>query len=263
MEKNIHDLIHPTAIIHPNAKLGLGTRVGPYSVIGADVVTGEHCEIQEHVVLRGKVTLGSYCRLFPHAFIGGEPQHLGYKNEPTEVVMGDRVVLREYVTVHRGTLAGGNITQIGNDCLIMAYTHIGHDCHVGNRVIIVNAVQLAGHVVIEDFVTLGGQSGVIQHCRIGKFCYVGGGSMIRKDLPPFFSGKGNVFEVQGFNKVGMERAGISSERIANIKRIYKIFCLQKLTVSNAIEIISSELSDSEDAEIFLRFVRNSKVGCHR
>jgi UDP-N-acetylglucosamine acyltransferase len=263
METQKHDLIHPTAIVHPKAQLGRGTRVGPFSVIGQDVVIGENCEIQEHVVIRGRVKIGNDCRFFPFVVLGGEPQHLGYKNEPTEVVIGDRNVFRESVTVHRGTIAGGGITTIGNDCLIMAYAHVGHDCSVGNKVIIVNAVQLAGHVILEDFVTLGGQSAVVQHCRVGKYCYIGGGSLIRKDVPPFTSGKGNEFKVQGFNKVGLERSGVSAERIANIKRIFKICYIQKLTASNAIEKIAAELPGSEDAVAFLDFVKTSKLGFHR
>ena len=263
METKNSELIHPTAIVHPKAQLGKGTSVGPYSIVGADVVTGENCEIQEHVVIRGKVTLGNSCRVFPFVVLGGEPQHLGYKNEPTEVVIGDRVVLRESVTVHRGTVQGGGVTRIGNDCLIMAYTHVGHDCRIGNKAIIVNSVQLAGHVVVEDFVTLGGQSEVVQHCRVGKYCYIAGGSTIRKDVPPFLTGKGNEFQIQGINKVGMERAGISEERLANIKKIFKTFYLQNLTVSKAIEKISGEFPNNEDADAFISFIKTSKAGIHR
>lgn len=263
METQTHDFIHPTALVHPQAKLGSGTRVGPYSIIGPETVTGENCDIQEHVVIRGRVKLGNDCKVFPFAVIGGEPQHLGYKNEPTEVVIGDRVVLREHVTIHRGTVAGGGITKLGNDGFVMAYTHIGHDCLVGNKAIIVNSVQLAGHVVVEDFVTIGGQSEVVQHCRIGKYCYIAGGSTIRKDVPPFLTGKGNEFQIQGINKIGMERAGVSSERIASIKKIFKIFYLQKLTVAQAIEKITMDLSDSEDADSFLSFIKSSKAGIHR
>lgn len=257
------ELIHPTAIVHPKAKLGRGTKVGPYSIIGCDVSTGENCDIQEHVVLRGRVNFGNDCKVFPFAVIGGEPQHLGYKNEPTEVFIGDRVVLRESVTVHRGTVVGGGTTRIGNDCLIMAYTHVGHDCVVGNKVIIVNSVQLAGHVFVDDFVTIGGQSEIVQYCRIGKYCYIAGGSTIRKDIPPYLTGKGNEFIVQGINKIGMERAGLSSERISTIKQIYKIFYMQKLTVSQAIEKIAMEFPNSEDANNFLGFIKSTKAGIHR
>ncbi|MFM8315571.1 MAG: acyl-ACP--UDP-N-acetylglucosamine O-acyltransferase [Deltaproteobacteria bacterium] len=263
MEIQNHDLIHPTAIIHSGAKLGKGTRVGPFSVISSDAIVGDNCEIQENVIIRGRVTLGNDCKVFPFSVLGGEPQHLGYKNEPTEVVVGDRVVFRESVTVHRGTVMGGGVTRIGSDCLIMAYVHVGHDCHVGNKVIIVNASQLAGHVIVEDFATVGGQTGVVQHCRVGRYCYIGGGSLIRKDLPPFLAGKGNDFQIQGINRVGMERAGIDSKRIADMKEIYKIFLLQNLTVSKALEKISVKFPESEDAKVFLDFVKSSKVGVHR
>jgi UDP-N-acetylglucosamine acyltransferase len=263
MGRQNHNFIHPTAIVHPDAKLGIGTKVGPYSMVGPDVVTGENCDIQEHVVIRGRVTLGNDCRVFPFAVLGGEPQHLGYKNEPTDVVIGDRVVIRESVTVHRGTPVGVGVTRIGNDSLIMAYTHVGHDCQVGNRVVIVNAVQLAGHVIIEDFVTIGGQSAVVQFCRVGKYCYIAGGSTIRKDMPPFLSGKGNEFQIQGTNRIGMERTGVSSERLSTIKNIFKVFYLQNLTVSLAIEKLSSEFPEDEDVKYFLDFVKSSKVGIHR
>jgi len=258
-----HNFIHPTAIVHQDAKLGVGTKVGPYSIVGPETVTGQNCDIQEHVVIRGRVTLGDECRVFPFAVLGGEPQHLGYKNEPTEVVIGDRVVIRESATVHRGTPVGIGVTRIGNDSLIMAYTHVGHDCQVGNRVIIVNAVQLAGHVIVEDFVTIGGQSAVVQYCRIGKYCYIAGASTIRKDMPPFLSGKGNEFQIQGINRVGMERAGVSSERLLTIKKIFKAFYLQNSNVSQAIEKLSSEFPDDEDVKYFLTFVKSSKVGIHR
>ena len=255
--------IHPTAIVHPKAVLGEGTRVGPFSVIGEHVVTGRDCDIQEHVVVRGHTTIGDEVKIFPFAAIGGEPQHLRYRGEPTTVEIGNRVTLRESVTVHRGTPFDKGKTCIGDDSFIMAYTHVAHDCEVGRSVIVANASQLAGHVVVEDFVTLGGQTGIAQHCRIGRFCYVGGASVIRKDLAPFLLGKGNIFEIQGINVVGLTRNGFSGSAIRQLKSLYKIFFLQKLTVTQAIEAAVTELGGSDEVKVFLDFVKKSKMGIER
>ena len=255
--------IHPTAIVHPRAVLGEGTRVGPFSIIDQYVVTGRNCEIQEHVVVRGRTTLGDEVKIFPFAVIGGEPQHTRYGGEPTTVEIGNRVTLRESVTVHRGTPFDKGRTLIGDDCFIMAYSHVAHDCEVGRSVIIANSSQLAGHVVVEDFATLGGQTGVAQHCRVGRYCYVGGGSIVRKDLAPFLLGKGNDFEVQGINVVGLTRKGFSPPTIRRLKSLYKIFFLQKLTVAQAIERAVVELGESDEVKLFIDFVKSSKMGIER
>ena len=252
--------IHPTAIINSQAQIGKGTRIGAYSIIGENVFLGENCDIQEHVILRGHTTVGNNVKIFPFSVVGGEPQHLGYKGEPTTVSIGDDSILRECVTVHRGTTFGIGKTVIGKKAYLMAYTHIAHDCLVGDNTIIANSVQLAGHVVIEDHVTIGGQSEVAQFCRVGRYCYVGGGSTLRKDLPPFLVGKGNDFHVQGINIVGMERSGFSPLTIQKLKKLFKIFYMQKLTVSQAIEKVMVELGDTDEPKLFLDFVKTSKVG---
>lgn len=251
---------HPTAIISPKAKIGEGTRVGAYSIIDDDVVIGKNCDIQDHAVIRSFVTLGEAVTVFPFTVIGGAPQHLGYKGEPTTVVIGDRVTLRESVTVHRGTLFGTGTTTIGNDSYIMAYCHVAHDCAVGNGVILANSVQLGGHVVIGDYVTIGGQSGVAQFCRVGMYCYLGGSSVIRKDLAPFLVGKGTDFEVQGINAIGLERRGFNVETVSRLKKLFKIFFLQKLTVEQAVAKIQLELGNSDEVRCFLDFVNGSKLG---
>ncbi len=257
------ELLHPTAIIHPGAKLGAGTRVGPYSIIDEGAVLGENCEIHSHVVVRGQVTLGDQVTIYPFSVIGGEPQHLGYKGEPTTVTIGSRSVLRESVTIHRGTVSGGGKTTIGEDAYLMAYSHVAHDCSVGRGVIFANAVNLAGHVSVGDYVTIGGLTGVVQHCRIGMYCYLGGASMVRKDIPPFLVGKGNDFEVQGINVVGLERRGFNVETVSRLRKLYKIFFRQNLTVAQATEKILGELGQTDEVKAFLDFVRGSKLGFER
>lgn len=252
--------IHPTAIVHPGAVLGEETTVGAFSIIGENVRVGNGCNIQEHVIVRGHTTIGDECKVFPFAVVGGEPQHLKYRGEPTQVEIGNRVVLRESVTVHVGTEFGLKTTKIGDDCFIMAYCHVAHDCIVGKNVIIANSVQLAGHTEVQDFSTLGGLSAVAQHCRVGRYCYIGGGSIIRKDLVPFTVGKGNDFEVQGINVVGLGRQGFSPSTLQRLKSVYKIFFLQNLTVDQAVEKILAEIGETDEVKVFLDFVKQSKVG---
>lgn len=252
--------IHPTALVSPGARVGEGACIGSYSIIEDDVVIGEGCEIQDHVVIRKHVTLGNQVVIHPFAVIGGDPQHLGYKGEPTTVKVGDRTVLRESVTVHRGTTFGNGTTVIGEDGLLMAYTHVAHDCVVGKGVIMANGVQLAGHSHIGDYVTIGGLTGVAQHCRVGMYCYLGGASMVRKDLPPFLVGKGNDFEVQGINVVGLERRGFNTDTIVRLRKVFKIFFKQNLTVVQATERIVDELGQTDEVRAFLDFVKGSKLG---
>lgn len=257
-------VIHPTALVHPGAKLGAGCRVGAYSVIDEHVVVGEGTEIKEHVVLRAHVELGKDVRVFPHAVLGEEPQHLRYKGEPTRVRVGDRTLIREFVTIHRGTEFGGGLTTVGEDSMIMAYSHIAHDCHVGKKVIIANALQLAGHVEIGDFVIMGGQVGLPPFSRVGRYCFIAGASVPRKDVPPFLTGKGNDFVVQGVNLVGLERNGFTPERISTIKKLYRLFYRRpELTVSHAIETAIQELGNGPDVTEFIQFVQTSKVGIIR
>lgn len=255
-----NQLIHPTAIVHESARIGAGTRIGAYSIVGENVALGENCDIQEHVVLRGHTTIGHRTQIFPFSVIGGEPQHLKYKGEPTTVVIGDDVILRESVTVHRGTSFGLGKTEIGDKSFIMAYAHVAHDCIVGKSTIICNAVQLAGHVTVEDCATIGGASEVAQHCRVGRYCYVAGGSTLRKDLPPFLTGKGNEFQVQGINAVGLTRQGFQADTVKRLKSIYKIFYLQNLTVAQAIEKAGIDFGSAPEVKMFLEFIQSSKMG---
>jgi UDP-N-acetylglucosamine acyltransferase len=259
MESN-NPSIHPTAIIHPKAQIGAGTQVGAFSIIGENVILGDHCEIHEHVVIKGNTRVGKSAKIFPFAVIGMEPQHLKYNGAPTTVEIGDNVIIREAVTIHRGTEFGGGKTVVADGSFLMAYTHVAHDCYVGKSAIVCNAVQLAGHVVLEDYVTIGGASEVAQFCRVGRYCYVGGGSTLRKDLPPFLVGKDNEFKVQGINVVGLERHGFSPSTIQRLKALYKIFYLQNLTVNQAIEKVLAEVGHGDEVTLFIDFIKTSKVG---
>lgn len=255
--------IHPSALVSDEADLGKDVAVGPFSIIESGVIIGDGSIIREHVVIRRGTRLGADCVIHPFAVIGEEPQHLAYQGEPTTVEIGNRVTLREFVTIHRGTTFGSRVTRIGDGVFIMAYSHVAHDCQIGNSVIIANAVQLAGHVEIDSCVTIGGHSAVAQFCRIGRYCYIGGGTIIRKDVAPFLLGKGPEFEVQGINTIGLCRNGFSDTTVKRLRALYKIFFLQKLTVSRAIEKIMLEVSDTDDVRLFLNFVKSSKNGIHR
>lgn len=255
--------IHPTAIVHPEAKIGEGTRVGAYSIIEQGVSVGRNCEIQDHVVIRGWTELGDNVRVFPFAVIGAEPQHLKYAGEETRVIIGNRVTLREAVTVHRGTVFGNKKTTIGDDTFIMAYCHVAHDCIVGQGVVMANGCQLAGHSEVQDGVVMSGLSGVGQFCRVGRYCFLGAYSAARKDVPPFITGKGPGFEVQGINMVGLTRKGFSETTVNNIRTMYKIFYCRHLTVAQAVDAIRTELGETDEVKLFVDFVQKSKMGIIR
>lgn len=255
--------IHPTALVHPDARLGEGTSVGAFSVIDAKVTIGKNCKIHNHAVIRDYSTLGDEVQVHPFAVIGGDPQHLRYQGEPTSVQIGNRVTLRESVTVHRGTVFGNQTTVVKEGCLLMAYSHVAHDCIVGENTILANTVQLAGHVTLGKSVTIGGVSAVTQFCSVGDYCFIGGGSLLRKDLPPYLSGKGNDFAVQGINTVGLERQGFSSETLRSLRKLFKLFYLRGLTVAQALEQATSEFSGVPEVNYFLEFLRQSKQGIAR
>lgn len=222
---------------------------------------GEECELVSHVALHGPTRLGAHNRIFPFASIGLEPQDLKFKGEKTRLEIGDYNVIRECVTIHRGTPGGGGITRIGNHCLIMAYTHIAHDCVIGDHVIMANAATLAGHVTVEDWATVGALCPVHQFVRIGAYSYVGGGTTITRDVLPFSKTSAErPVQTYGVNSVGLERRGFSPERIAAIKKGYRILINSKLNTSQAIEKLQAEGNHGEDVAMLLRFVETSQRG---
>jgi UDP-N-acetylglucosamine acyltransferase len=253
--------IHPTAIVDAGAKVPASCSVGPYCVVGADVELGENCELISHVVIHGPTRIGDNNRIFPFAALGIEPQDITYRGEATRLEIGDDNVIREYVTINRGTNKGGGTTKIGSHTLIMAYTHIGHDCQIGDHAMLVNAATLAGHVTVEEYAVVGALCPVHQFVRIGAHSYVGGGTTITQDVLPF-SMTSAVRDVHAFsfNKVGLERRGFSKERIRQLHHAYKILLASKLNTSQALEKLKSETERSEDVEILIRFIEQSERG---
>jgi UDP-N-acetylglucosamine acyltransferase len=253
--------IHPTAIVDSHSIIPESCTIGPYCTVGPHVEMGDHCELISHVVLQGPTKLGSHNKIFPFAAVGIGPQDLSYRGEPTRLEIGDRNQIREYVTIHRGTVKGGQITKIGSDCLIMAYAHIAHDCFVQDHVIMANAATLAGHVTIEEWAVVGALSPVHQFVRVGAHSYIGGGTTITQNVLPF-SKTSAVREVHayGANSVGLERRGFSKERVRAIQHAFRILLAAKLNTSQAIERLRSEGNLSEDVEMLIKFIESSERG---
>jgi len=255
--------IHPTAIVEPGAKIGTNVEIGPYSIIGENVEIGEGTIIGPHVVIDGWTKIGKRNQIFHGASIGLEPQDMKFKGEETYLFIGDNNIIRENVTIHRGTEEGGGETRIGNNNLIMAYCHVAHDCQLGNHIIMSNATNLAGHVIIEDYAVLAGLTGIHQFVRLGKMAMVGAHSKVVKDVPPYILVDGHPARVNGINVVGLRRNGVSPELRQEIKRAYKILYRSNLNISQAIEKMDQELETSPEIEHFLRFLRNAQRGICR
>jgi UDP-N-acetylglucosamine acyltransferase len=253
--------IHPTAIVDPSAKIPASSKIGAYSIIGEDVEMGENCRLHSHVVLGGPTKLGSDNQIFSFAVIGGEPQDITYNGEPTRLEIGDRNMIREYVTINRGTLKGGGVTRVGNDTLIMAYTHVGHDSVIGDHAMLINGVTLAGHVTVEEWAVLGALCPVHQFVRIGAHSYVGGGTTITQDVLPY-SMTSSERETHAFmlNKVGLQRRGFSPERIKKLHHAFKVLLASKLNTSQALEKLKEEGALGEEVGLLVRFIETSQRG---
>ncbi|NIM19466.1 MAG: acyl-ACP--UDP-N-acetylglucosamine O-acyltransferase [Candidatus Latescibacteria bacterium] len=251
--------IHATAVIHPMAKLGAGIKVGPYSVIGENVTLGDGCEVGCNVLIEGRTRIGSNNVFFHGASIGTIPQDLKYSGDITYVEIGDDNIFREFVTVNCATREGEK-TLIGSGCLFMAYAHVAHNCTIGNEVILANSVNLAGHVFIDDYAIVGGVTPVHQFVRIGKLAFIGGGSRIERDIPPFIKVAGNPARVYGINGVGLERRGYEPERCSMIKRMFKVLYRSNLNVAQSVQRLKDgEFSDPE-RRIFVEFIEGSIRG---
>lgn len=254
-------MIDKTAIIDPSAKIAKHVSIGPYSVIGADVEIGEHTWIGPHVVIQGPARIGRENKIFQFSSVGEMPQDLKFKGERTFLELGDRNIIREFCTINRGTAQDKSVTSIGNDNLFMAYVHIAHDCQIGNHAIFSNNASLAGHAVIEDYVTLGGFSGVFQRCRVGAHSFIATNSVVIKDVPPFVKVSGYYAKPYGLNTVGLQRRGFAEEALSELRRAYKIIYRNGLTVAKAIE----ELRTIEMPEIhqLVQFIEASSTGIVR
>jgi UDP-N-acetylglucosamine acyltransferase len=253
--------IHPTAVVHPEVRIPDSCTIGPFCTVGAGVEMGEECELVSHVVLEGPTRLGSHNKIYPFSAVGIGPQDLSYRGEPTRLEIGDRNMIREYVTIHRGTVKGGQLTKIGSDCLIMAYAHIAHDCFIADHVIMANAATLAGHVTVEEWAVVGALCPVHQFVRVGAHSYIGGGTTITQDVLPF-SKTSAVREVHayGANAVGLERRGFSKERVKKIQQAFRVLLASKLNTSQAIERIRSQGELGEDVEMLVKFIQSSERG---
>src|SRR5215207_3315339 len=252
--------IHQTAIVAPGAKIGEGCHVGPFCTIGEGVALGSRVRLDSHVVVDGRTTIGDDTHVFPFASIGLAPQDLKYAGEPTATEIGKRNQIREFVTVHRGTAGGGELTKIGDDNLLMAQAHVAHDCRLGNEIIMANAATLAGHVEIADRANVGAYSGVHQFCRIGYEAFVGGYSVVVKDAPPFAIIQGNHAKCYGLNRVGMKRRGYSKDTIEKLHRAYHMLLSAKLNTTQALEKIKEEITDCAEVEYLIEFIESSKRG---
>lgn len=255
-------MIHSTAIIDPSAKIGANVEIGPYSIIGADVEIGDHCVIGPHVVLRGPTVLGNNNRIFQFASVGEDCQDKKYNGEPTRLVIGDNNVIRECVTIHRGTVQDQGLTQIGSHNLLMAYVHVAHDCVVGDNVILANNTTLAGHVHVGDWAILGGFTGVHQFCHIGAHAFTAVNSVVVQDIPPYIMAQGHNATPRTINAEGLKRRGFQPAQILNIKRAFKLIYRQGLTINEAIEKIR-ELDSESELQPLIDFIQASQRGIIR
>ena len=252
-------LVHPTAIVAPDAQLGDGVEVGPFAIIGPGCVVGDECVIGARATLERNVILASRVRVGSGTILGGDPQDLKYRGEHTTVEIGEGTTIREYSTVNRGT-AQSFRTTVGKGCFIMSYVHLAHDCHIGDGVILGNSVQLAGHVTVDEKAIISGQSAVHQFVQIGRFSFTGGCSRVSKDVPPYVKANGNPIKLYGLNKVGLERNGFAEDVQRELKRAYRLFFNSDLNLSQARERAENELQRYPEVEEFLSFFDRSDRG---
>jgi UDP-N-acetylglucosamine acyltransferase len=252
-------MIHRSALVDPAAQVGEDVSVGPFSILGPNVVIGDHCQIAAHVVIERNTRLGNGVRVGYGSVLGADPQDLKYKGEETWVEIGDATIIREYCTINRGTPATGK-TTVGQRCFIMTYVHIAHDCVIGDDVILANSIQMAGHVTVDDRAIISGLVPIHQFVRVGTFAFVGGGSRVNQDVPPFTKAVGNPVHLYGLNSVGLQRAGFSPEVKLALKKAYRLVFNSHLTVSQGIGRARTEIPAVAEVETFLRFIEASQRG---
>lgn len=249
--------IDSRAIVSPSARIASGVRIGPFAVVGDEVELGEGCVLDAHAVVKGPSTFGRDNHVHSFAIVGGDPQDLTYSGQRVRLEVGESNEFREFCTVHRGTIKGGGSTRIGSNNLIMAYAHIGHDCVIGNHVILTNGAQLAGHIVVEDYAGISAFCLLHQFSRVGSHSYIGAGTVITQDVPPFSMVVGpREVRCFGINRVGLERHGFSPERIKTLEQAYRFLLRSKLNTSQAVEKMRGTLSHSEDVQTLIRFIES-------
>lgn len=252
-------MIHRTAVIDPTATVGQDVTVGPYAIVGPHVRMGDGVCVGAHAVLERNVRLAAGVRVGTGSVLGGDPQDLKYRGEETWVEVGEGTIIREYCTINRGSTATG-LTSVGERCFIMTYVHIAHDCRIGHDVILANGIQMAGHVAVDDRAIVSGLTPIHQFVRIGTHAFVGGGSRVNQDVPPYTKAVGNPVHLYGLNSVGLQRAGFSPEVKLALKRAYRLLFNSDLTVSQGIARARAELPVLEEVETFLRFIEASQRG---
>ncbi len=255
--------IHKTAIVSPKAEIAANVTIGPYCIVGEGAVIKKGSRLMSNVIIEGNTEIGENCTLYPYATIGLPPQDLKYKNEKTGVKIGKGNIIREYASIHRASVGGTGLTEIGDSNFLMAYVHIAHDCRIGNSIAMANAATLAGHVVVEDFAFIGGVVAVHQFTRIGAYAMIGGFSGIGQDIPPFTMASGPRAKLYGLNAIGIKRHGFSDETINNLKKAYKILFREKRTLKEALKKIKSDLPDTKEIKHLVEFIEKNTRGICR
>ena len=256
-------MIHPTAIVDPKAEVDTDVEIGPYSVIRDHVSVGSGTVIGSHVMIDRYVSIGPECHLFQYASVGTPPQAVKFKGEKTFVKIGRGTVVREFTTINRGTDFGTGVTEIGEENLLMAYSHVAHDCQTGRKVILANNATLAGHITIGDYVTVGGLVAIHQFVRIGEYAYVGGKSGVPKDIPPYVIATGDRARLYGLNRVGLKRHGFPETTVKELKKVYRIFFRIGITLNEAIERALAEVDHLPEVINFINFIKSSQRGITR
>lgn len=256
-------MIHPTAIIDPCAQIDANVTIGPYAIVKSDVHIGSGTTIGPYTTIEKYVTIGENCQIFPYAAIGCAPQDLKFHGEKTYLKIGRGSIIREFVTINRGTEAGGGVTEVGEENYLMAYTHIAHDCKTGKQVILANNSTLAGHIIIGDNVTVGGLVAIHQFVQIGDFAYIGGKSAVVKDIPPYVIAAGDRATLHGLNNVGLKRHKFPKSTLQELKKAYRIFFRIGLTVKQASERVKAETEQIPEVKNFIEFIVTSNRGVTR
>lgn len=251
--------IHPTAVIDPSAEIGQGVSIGAYSMVGKNARIGDGTQIDSHVVIDENTTLGESCKVMSGAVLGGAPQDYKFKNEDTFLKIGSGNIIREYVTIHRAS-GDGESTVIGDNNMLMAYCHVGHNCVLGNNITMANMVGISGHTIVEDKVVFGGIVGVHQKLRVGKLAMIGGFSKVVQDVPPFSMVDGRPTRVCDLNVIGLRRNNVTAKVRADLKQAYKILYRSNFNMSQALEVIDTEIETSEELQYLLDFIRNIRLG---
>ncbi len=255
--------IHPSSIVSPKAELAEDVYIGPFCCIGDGVKIGNNTCLISHVVIEGKAEIGGHNQIYPFTSIGLSPQDLKYKGEETGVRIGNNNIIRENMTIHRGSVSGDGWTEIGDNNFLMAYVHVAHDCKLGSNIVMANGATLGGHVVVEDFVVIGGLTPIHQFCRIGAYAMVGGGSSVALDIPPYVIAAGYRGQLYGLNLIGLKRRGFDKETIDLLKKAYKLIFQEHHLLKDAIHKARTELPYSEHIERLLSFIETSKRGICR